>query len=425
MKRASLVAGPEQAASPLTAARSTAVALWLILATGCATWERPVDSSAESLRARAVSTTARDVRVSAAVLSAEDSRRMLGANVVETGVQPVWIEVQNNSPEWLYLLRSGIDPDYFSSLEVAWSLHATFAGETNARIDDHFKAQEFVNPIPSGATRSGIVFTNPQPRTRVLNVDLVGGGHLLPFSIFLPVPDSVGDARLGRFREQYADMQATDYLDASLLRAALERLPCCATDGSGATPGDPLNVLMVGEFDDVAAAVTRRGFRRDSREFDDAQQVFGRPPDFILRKYAQGGAPATWVRLWLAPLRFQGSPIFLGQVGRARGGRFVTTDVENLTLHPDVDEARNLLIQDMTYSGGLAKLGFAQGVGAAPVAAPRIALGGASYHTDGLRAVLFLATRPLALGELEILDWANYLEQQEADAASATNGEQE
>jgi hypothetical protein len=383
-----------------------------------------VDTSAESLRARAVSTTARDVRVSAAVLSAEDSRRMLGADVVETGVQPVWIEVQNHSPGWLYLLRSGIDPDYFSPLEVAWSLHATFAGETNARIDDHFKAQEFVNPIPSGATRSGIVFTNPQPRTRVLNVDLVGDEHLLPFSIFLPVPDSVGDGRFGRLREQYADMQATDYLDATLLRAALERLPCCATDAGGATSGDPLNVVMVGEFEDIAAAMNRRGFRRDPREFDEAQQVFGRPPDVILRKHAQGGAPATWVRLWLAPLRFQGSPIFLGQVGRPRGGRFVATDAQ-MALHPDADEARNLLIQDMMYSGGLAKLGFAQGVGAAPVAAPRIAWRGASYHTDGLRAVLFLATRPLALGELEILNWANYLEQRAVDPASATNAEQE
>ena len=42
---------------------------------------------------------------------------------------------------------------------------------------------------------------------------------------------------------------------------------------------------------------------------------------------------------------------------------------------------------------------------------PRVALlGGARYHTDGLRATLFLATRPLSLSDVEFLDWAPYLE---------------
>ncbi len=78
-------------------------------------------------------------------------------------------------------------------------------------------------------------------------------------------------------------------------------------------------------------------------------------------------------------------------------------------LHDDVDEARNLMIQDMMYSGGLDKLGFATGVGSASPTHPRTTLGGARYHTDGLRAVLFLATRPLSLSDVEFLDWAPYL----------------
>ena len=56
---------------------------------------------------------------------------------------------------------------------------------------------------------------------------------------------------------------------------------------------------------------------------------------------------------------------------------------------------------------------FADGVGAAPTAAPRSTLGGASYQTDGLRVVLFLATRPLELGEAEVLDWEDPLGQPE------------
>ena len=336
---------------------------------------------------------------------------MLGANVAEAGVQPVWIEVLNDSPEWLYLLRSGVDPDYFSPLEVAWSYHGAFADKANATMDAHFRAQEFVNPIPPGVTRSGIVFTNPQPRTRVLNLDLVGRENLLPFSLILPVPDSGADERFARLKEQITEMQATDFGDTSSLRKALEQLPCCATDGQGAVSGDPINLLLVGEFADIGAALSRRGFRRTARDFDDRQHVFRRAPDVVLRKHAQGGAPATWMRLWLAPLRYQGRPIFLGQVARPRGGRFVTSEAGDLTVHPDVDEARNLLIQDMFYSGGLDKFGFVHGVGPATAAAPRRGLDGASYHTDGLRVVLFLATRPLELGEAEILDWASFQKQ--------------
>jgi hypothetical protein len=89
-----------------------------------------------------------------------------------------------------------------------------------------------------------------------------------------------------------------------------------------------------------------------------------------------------------------------------------------------VDEARNLLIQDLLYSGGLAQLGFVAGVGLAPVAQPRASLAGTTYHTDGLRAVMFFATRPLALSDVRLLDWVPYLERRETGtAARTTNGQ--
>jgi len=164
--------------------------------------------------------------------------------------------------------------------------------------------------------------------------------------------------------------------------------------------------------------VSRRGFRRDATATDELEHVYGRPPDVVLRKYAQGGTPPLWVRAWLAPITFQGSPVFIAQVGRARGGRFIASEGgASLTLQADVDEARNLLIQDMLYSGGFAKLGFVEGVGDVPVATPRSTAQGASYYTDGLRAVIFLATRPLGLSEVELLNWTPYIERREAAAA--------
>ncbi|MGT2504808.1 LssY C-terminal domain-containing protein [Cupriavidus basilensis] len=389
------------------------MAILSLAVAGCSTWQAPASADDAPLRERAVSETRQGVRVSAAVLGTEDSKRMFGADINKTNVQPVWFEVHNGTSQPLWLLRSGTDPDYFSPLEVAWSLHGTFSGATNARIDDYFNKLGFKNPIPPGTTHEGILFTNPDRITKLVNVDLFGTRTLIPFSLFVRVPDDISDAGFARYIFQYPDSAVTDYKDLASLRAALERLPCCATDALGSAQGDPLNVLIVGELGDIGAAAVRRSYRRDSREGDTGQRVFGRAPDAVLRKQAQGGAPSTWVRVWLAPIRFQGQPVYLAQAGRPVGGRFAPAGTAKIVLHEDVDEARNLLIQDMMYSGGLDKLGFVNGVGPAPQAQPRTTLDGARYFTDGLRAVLFFAQRPLSLSEVEILDWVPYLEGRE------------
>ena len=61
----------------------TAGVFYLLLG-GCATWQAPAPIDDTALRARAVSATLQDVRLSATVLSAEDSRQMLGADVNST-----------------------------------------------------------------------------------------------------------------------------------------------------------------------------------------------------------------------------------------------------------------------------------------------------------------------------------------------------
>lgn len=367
---------------------------------GCATWQEPADTSDTALRARAVTATRQNVRLTAAVLSTEDSRRLFGADINATGVQVVWVEVQNRTRERLWLLKPGTDPDYFSPLEVAWSMHKTLAWGTNARIDDHFNSLGFKNPIPPGATRAGMLLINPERITRLLNVDLFHRKGLIPFSVFLPVPDDAGP-HSGQAMFSYPDAEITDYEDLPALRAALARLPCCAAGAHG----DPFNAVFVGELPDIAAALVRRSYRRDARTLDKLQQIFGRGPDAVLRKQAQGGAPATWIRVWLAPIRFEGRAIYLVQVGRPVGGRFTPRDAEDFILHEDVDEARNVLIQDMMYSGGLDKLGLVTGVGAVSSVQRQATPDGGRYHTDGLRAVLFLGTRPLSLSDVELLDW--------------------
>ncbi|SAK88018.1 hypothetical protein AWB81_04607 [Caballeronia arationis] len=397
------------------ALKNTAAGVLLLLClAACGTWTAPASVDDAPLRKRAVSATKQDVQVSAAVLSSEDSKRMFGADVNKNNMQPLWIEVQNRTSQPLWLLHSGTDPDYFSPLEVAWSLHTLLGFTTNARIDNHFNKLGFRNPIPPGETRVGIVFTNPDRDPKLVNIDLFGSKTLVPFSLFVSVPDDVPDSRFALTLFQYRDTEIADYHDLASLRAALERLPCCATDQHATTGADPFNIVAIGSLGDIGAALVRRSYRRNLRESDLDQWAFGRRPDVVLRKEAQAGTPATSIRAWLTPLRFNGEFVYVAQVGRPVGGRFARSGTTGDVLYGDVDEARNFLVQDMMYSGGLEKLGFLNGVGPAPQAHPRTTLNGAFYHTDGLRAVMFFATRPLSFTNVEILDWVPYLDPRSA-----------
>jgi hypothetical protein len=400
--------------------RAGALLLALTLA-GCATWQAPSGHDDKALREREVSDTHHDVRVGATVLSREDSKRLYGANINGTKVQPLWVEVHNGTSQALWLLRSGTDPDYLSPDEVAWSLHTMLGGSTNRSMDEYFRKLAFSNPIPPGATQSGILFTNPDRGVKLVNIDLFGSHTLIPFSLFLRVPDVTMDPQLAQVPFPYAATAIRDCPDLVSLRAAIERLPCCGTDETGTVQADPLNAVGVGQFTDIGAALVRRHYRRDARESDLAQRVFGREPDFVMRKQAQAGAPSTWIRGWLAPFRFQGQPVYVAQVGRPVGGRFAPRSETHLKLHENVDEARNLLIQDLMYSGGLDKLGFAYGVGEASPARPRATLDGATYYTDGLRAVVFFTTRPRSLSDVDLLDWAPYLDKRDDLKSGATS----
>jgi len=91
--------------------------------------------------------------------------------------------------------------------------------------------------------------------------------------------------------------------------------------------------------------------------------------------------------------------------GRPVGGRFIPASEKQLRLHPDIDETRVLVIEDMMYSGGLARLGYVEGTNPVSDAQLRDHPGEYAYRTDGLCAVLFIISRPLSLSDVEILDW--------------------
>jgi hypothetical protein len=86
----------------------------------------------------------------------------------------------------------------------------------------------------------------------------------------------------------------------------------------------------------------------------------------------------------------------------------LTSQTWNLTTHkiaPDVDFDRAYLLQDLLVSGYVERYAYVDGVGAAPVSAPRTNLTGDPYYTDGLRAVIFLSNQTTPIERIERLPW--------------------
>jgi hypothetical protein len=390
----------------------------LLAVTGCASWQAPTQLDDAKLQERAVTETIGDITVKGAVLSNAENEQFFGANLNEQGIQTVWIEIANNSTDTLWLLTSGTDPDYFSPLEVAWPFHKKFSSAYNDQIDQHFDELSFENPVPPGVTRSGFLYTNPHYQTRVLNVDLLGQQTLYPFTLFPPVPGQQDEERLKGIYLIVDSAMHNSVDSEELLRDTLEQLPCCTTSSTDGSTGGPVNIILIGDLVDVASALVRRGYRQEPLPVDTTQSYYGRPPDLVMRKSGQGGATSVWLRAWMAPFSYQGHPIVLLQSGRPVGGRFTDIESGTIMLHPDIDEIRGMVIQDMMYSGGLDKLGFVAGI--PPVTTDYMSknLDTQPYHTDGLRAVMFIITRPLSLSDIKILDWVPLLQRREAEAAA-------
>jgi hypothetical protein len=135
--------------------------------------------------------------------------------------------------------------------------------------------------------------------------------------------------------------------------------------------------------------------------------LYDRPQDLALQKARDNIHQRNHLRLWLSPVRYQGKPVWVGQISRDIGTR-LTIHSPYLTTHkidPDVDEARTALLHDMAYSQNLAAVGFVTGVGAAPKRAPRSNLTTDPYYTDGLRGVLIFDADPTSLDEIHFLPW--------------------
>ena len=104
-------------------------------------------------------------------------------------------------------------------------------------------------------------------------------------------------------------------------------------------------------------------------------------------------------------MRFEGKPVWFGQISRDIGVRVTSKTIVTHKIDPDVDETRDFLLWDLLYSQGLSRFAFVKGIGAASMSEPRSNLTGDPYFTDGYRVVLWVSSDPVDLEEVEFVKW--------------------
>jgi len=378
-----------------------------------------------------------EVEATVAVPSSRESESLFGVRLDRHDLQAVWLEVANgaNEPLWLDLVR--LDPGYYTPLEAAnvarfalakrllafgllgWlflpllplvPLKLFGAHSANQRLSKLLRKVAFpTGVIAPGKKASGFVFTRLDEGVKRIEVRLIGRSRSFDFTFTVQVPGLV----LPHPVEEAAG--AAEELDETALQGWLERQPRCTSNATSTLEGDPLNLVVVGDRASIQECLstwdeaetltvgtawkTAKAFLLESRyRYSPVSPLYlnARVQDIALQRARLSLNQRLHLRLWATKVRFGGQPLWIGQVSRDIGVRF-TPKTWNLTTHqidPDVDEARNYVLNDLLVAGRVARLGLVVGGDAASADAPRRNLTGDPYFTDGLRAVAVLSRAP-------------------------------
>lgn len=381
------------------------------------------------------------VEVKVTVLSNRESDRFFGTPLARRGIQPVWLELSNRTGEPLFFDRVHLDPNYYPPVEAALVSHFAIgkrlagfgalawvflplvvllplkylgARLANRRMDEFFRQHALpLGAIVPGSTSAGFVFTTLDDGRKIVRVRLLGREKVYDFVFSVPIPGIVVDYEHRPFDELFDAASLID-CDETALRDRLRNQPRATTNRLGTREGDPANLVIVAEFTTLLGAFGTRWDETETINLATSWKtakafvfgshyryspvsplfMFGRSQDFALQRTRHTINERLHLRLWLTPLRFEGKPVWVGQISRDIGVRF-TWRTWNLTTHridPDVDDARDYVIEDLLGSGQLDRLGYVEGGEASRRNATWHNLTGDPYTTDGYRAVVVLSS---------------------------------
>jgi hypothetical protein len=246
------------------------------------------------------------------------------------------------------------------------------------------------------------------------------------FAVMLPTEGF--DYETSTLRRLYQLVGSFPDLTLEQARVRIRELPCCTARADGSGEGDPINLALVGSGEDVISALTAGGWTFTEAITADsvrrmigaaiadeaylnapvsALYLFGRKQDMALQRGRSKIAQRNHMRLWLAPFRCEGQPVWVGQVSRDIGVK-ATTKSPTLTTHiidPNVDESREYVLHSLFHNEAVRWFAFVRGVGAATRDKPRHNLTDDPYFTDGNRLAVGVSRVPVLPPDAVNLGW--------------------
>lgn len=407
-----------------------ALAALMSLATGCATSYKPMPIGEVGFLKRSQIQTYGDVTVEVAVPSIEETRALFDVKLNKKHIQPVWVRVKNGRDDFPVLfLPINMDPDYYSPAEVSYKTRFKSSKKLSLKKDQYFQETAFHGyTIGPGDEQSGFIFVKLDEGTKAVIVSLYGPRVSKNFVFLIPVPGFRADYLETDPEETFRETDFVDIDDQDAFRKALEEMPRAVKNKKGTAEGDPLNLVLLGDFDDIIAAFTIAGWDETHALYTGTAiktgwsflwgktyryapisplYVFERPQNVSFQKSRKSIKERNHMRFWLTNIRHQGKPVWLGQISRDIGIKytFKTGGISTHKIDPDVDKERGYVFADLLRNQALSAMGFVGGVGEVPFDEPRYNLGGDPYFTDGLRAVMLLSNVPVPYDEIEFVDW--------------------
>lgn len=363
------------------------------------------------------------VRVTSAVPSSAETVQTFDFGLYSRNIQPVWMKVENLTDQELWFLPIGVDEAYFTPIEASYR-HQNRIPFLDGAINRDYYSMRMKIRIGPREVRSGYVFTRVDQGTKSFNVDVISRDEQFRMSFFVPVPGLKLDHYEVDWKSLYDPTEVSE-VDLEGLVSRLDSLPCCVKDKKGKNYGDPLNLVIIGDIYDIYYAFLRAGWDETETIYGgslwktagsalsgseyryspvSALYVDGRGQDIAFQKARSSINERNHLRLWLTPLRYEGDPVFIGQISRDIGVRLTWKTITTHKIDPDVDETREYLFEDLAYAQSVKSYGYVRGVGAAPFDAPRGNLTGDPYFTDGLRLMIFVSGDAVDIAEIDIVD---------------------
>lgn len=406
--------------------RSVLAALSIgLLIAGCAGFN-PQPHDQVGFADRAVTQTSNRVTISTVALGPREAQAAFGVPMIKRGIQPVWVRVENARDETLYLLPLALDPMYFTPTEAAFINRSWLNAETNAQMDALFQEHGLPVPVEGGTTKEGFLFVPPDLGAKSLNFVYVGPGDVTVARFVVEVPGlALKPVDLATL---YPPEDMVDLNDWRSLRDAIEELPCCVTNKRGDVEADPLNFVMIAERDlgftaligggwDQTETVTAASALKTAMSFlfGSAYRyspisdlyAFGRKQDAAFQIARSDIDERNHLRIWLTPFRFEGRPVWIGAISRDIGVILSGIGTTH-KIDPDVDAERWYLAQSIIRAQALQRFGFAGGGPLSHPDNPRSSVEPKNiYYSDGRRIIMVLSDDPVAIDEIELIDWDN------------------